>query len=174
MGGEAQEMLAKDPIEFQHEFSEANSCWMVEDKSLVNFFVVEPFDYFNPYLQVYNMEFPKGIAKLESLHKRIKGDVVPLINKAKYGMYNWFIHILGLPRTPKVFLEVMNYTLISYVGDFIIFVDDDILMHIKSLTVISKFKCKSNLLPFEIEYDIDNYAFQLGGMRHEIYEKRLV
>ncbi|XP_070003556.1 uncharacterized protein [Nicotiana sylvestris] len=51
--------------------------------------------------------------------------------------------------------------------------DDDILMHIKSLTVISKFKCKSNLLPFEIEYDIDDYAFQLGGKRHEIYQKRL-
>ncbi|XP_070054256.1 protein PXR1-like [Nicotiana tomentosiformis] len=65
-GGEAQEMIAKDPIGFQHEFS------------------------------VYNMEFPKGIAKLEPLHKRIK----------------------------------------------------------------------------EIEYDIDDYAFQLGGKRHEIYEKR--
>jgi len=52
-----------------------------------------------------------------------------------------------------------------------IFVDDDILMHIKSLTVISKLKCKSNLLPFEIEYDIDDYAFQLGGKMHEIYEE---
>ncbi|OIT40728.1 hypothetical protein A4A49_63614, partial [Nicotiana attenuata] len=172
-GGETQEMVSKDPIGFQHEFSEINSCWMVEDKSLVNFFVVEPFDYCDPYLHVYNMEFPKGIAKLESLHKIIKGYVVPLVNKSKYGMYNSFIHILGLSRTPKVFLEAMNYTLITYVGDFIIFVDDDILMHIKSLTIISKFKCKSNLLPFEIAYDIDDYAFQLGGKRHEIYEKRL-
>ena len=68
----------------------------------------------------------------------------------------------------------MNYTLISYIGDFIIFVDDDILMHIKSLTIISKLKCKSNLLPFEILYDIDDYVFKLGGKRHKIYEKRLV
>ncbi|OIT07984.1 hypothetical protein A4A49_63147, partial [Nicotiana attenuata] len=162
---------AKDPIGFKHEFSKINSCWMVDEKSLVNFFVVEPFDYFDPYLQVYDMEFPKDIFKLESLHKRIQGDDVPLVNKSKYGMYNWFIQFLGLSRTPKVLLEVMNYTLISYVGDFIIFVDDDILMHIKSLTVISKFKCKSNLLPLEIEYDINNYVFRLGGKRHEIYEK---
>lgn len=65
------------------------------------------------------MEISKGIAKLEPMHKRIKGEVVPLINKSKYDMYNWFIHILGLSRMPKVFLDVMNYTLISYVGDFI-------------------------------------------------------
>ncbi|OIT32113.1 hypothetical protein A4A49_58790, partial [Nicotiana attenuata] len=169
-----QEMVAKDQIGFKHEFGDIYSCWMVEDKSLVNLFGVESFDSFDPYLQVYNIEFPKAIAKLESLHKRIQGDVVPLVNKSKFGMYNWFIHILGLSRTPKVFLEVMNYTLISYIGDFIIFVDDDILMHIKSLTVISKFKCKRNLLPFEIKYDIDDYEFQLGRRRHETYEKRLV
>ncbi|OIT01234.1 hypothetical protein A4A49_59999, partial [Nicotiana attenuata] len=169
--GEAQEMVAKDPIGFQHEFGEIYSCWMVEDKSLVNFFVIEPFDYFDPYLQVYDMVFPKDIAKFESLHKIIQGDDVPLINKSKYSMYNYFIRFLGLSRTPKVFLEVMNYTLISYVGDFIIFVDDDILMHIKLLTIISKFNCKHNLLPFEIKYDIDDYVFQLGGKRHEIYEK---
>ncbi|XP_075108458.1 uncharacterized protein LOC142180359 [Nicotiana tabacum] len=173
-GGEAQEMVAKDLIGFQHEFGDIYSCWMVEDKSLIKFFVIEPFDYFHSYLQCYDMEFPKSIAKLEPLHKRIQGDDVPLVNKSKYGMYNWFICILDLSRTPKVFLEVMNYTLISYIGDFIIFVDDDILMHIKSLTVISKLKCKSNFLPFEIVYDIDDYVFQLGGKRHEIYEKKLV
>ncbi|OIT34046.1 hypothetical protein A4A49_57215, partial [Nicotiana attenuata] len=177
-GCEAQDIVTKDPIGFQHEFGNIYYCEMVEDKSLANFFVVESFESFDPYLQVYNMEFPNDIAKLDittqpPLHQRIKCDVVPLVNKSKYGMYNWFIHILGLSRTPKVFLEVMNITLISYVGDFIIFVDDDILMHIKSLTPISKFKCKSNLLPFEIEYDIDDYMFEFGGKRHEIYEKRL-
>ncbi|OIT30522.1 hypothetical protein A4A49_63411, partial [Nicotiana attenuata] len=168
MGGEVQKMVAKDPIGFQHEFGEINSCWMVEVKSLVKFFVIESFDYFDSYLQVYDTEFPKAIAKQESLLSRsqIQGDVVPLLNKSKYGMYNWFIRILGLSRTPKVFFEV--------IGDFIIFVDDDILMHNKSLTVISKFKCKRNLLPFEIKYDIDDYEFQLGRRRHETYEKRLV
>ncbi|XP_075113216.1 uncharacterized protein LOC142182675 [Nicotiana tabacum] len=171
--GEAQEMVAKDPIGFQHKFSNINSCWMVEDKSLIKFFVIKPFDYFDSYLQGYDMELPKSIAKVEPLHKRIQGDDVPLVNKSKYGMYNWFICILGLSRTPKVFLEVMNYTLISYIGDFIIFVDDDILMHIKSLTIISKLMCKSNSFPFEIVYDIDDYLFQLGGKRHEISEKRL-
>ncbi|MCD7455667.1 hypothetical protein HAX54_029120 [Datura stramonium] len=25
--------------------------------------------------------------------------------KTRYGMYNWFIHVLGNPRTPKVFLK---------------------------------------------------------------------
>nr|XP_009779183.1 PREDICTED: uncharacterized protein LOC104228417 [Nicotiana sylvestris] len=171
--GEAQEMVAKDPIGFQHKFGNINSCWMVEDKSLIKFFVIKPFDYFDSYLQGYDIELPKSIAKVEPLHKRIQGDDVPLVNKSKYGMYNWFICILGLSRTPKVFLEVMNYTLISYIGDFIIFVDDDILMHIKSLTIISKLMCKSNSLPFEIVYDIDDYLFQLGGKRHGISEKRL-
>ncbi|XP_075101798.1 pectin acetylesterase 8-like [Nicotiana tabacum] len=47
--GEAREMVAKDPIGFQHESCEINSCWMV-----------------------YDMKFPKAIAKLESLHKRIQ------------------------------------------------------------------------------------------------------
>jgi len=32
-------MVAKDPIGFQHEFGDIYSCWMVEDKSLVKFFV---------------------------------------------------------------------------------------------------------------------------------------
>ncbi|OIT40093.1 hypothetical protein A4A49_63549, partial [Nicotiana attenuata] len=171
--GKTQEMVANDLIGFQHAFGEINSCWMVEDKSLVKFFVIESFDYFDSYLQVYGTEFSKAIAKLESLHKRIQGDVVPLVNKSKYGMCNWFIAFLAVLE-PKAFLEVMNYTLNSYVGDFIIFVNDDILMHIKSLTVISKFKCKHNLLPFEIKYGIDNYEFQLGRRRHETYEKRLV
>ncbi|OIT34539.1 hypothetical protein A4A49_61880, partial [Nicotiana attenuata] len=166
-----QETVAKDQIGFQHEFGDIYSCWTVEDKILVNFFVFESFYSLDPYLQVYNTEFPKYIAKLEPLHQRIKDDVVPLVNKSKYDLYNWFIHILGLSRTPKVIMKVMNNTFISYVGDFIIFVDDDILMHIKSLTVIYKFKCKHNLLPFEIEYDIDDYMFELGGKRHEIYGK---
>ncbi|XP_075112043.1 uncharacterized protein LOC142182056 [Nicotiana tabacum] len=56
--------------------------------------------------EVYNMELPKDIAKLESLHKRIKYDVVPLVNKFKYGMYIWFIRFLGLSRTPKVDEEI--------------------------------------------------------------------
>ncbi|OIT38984.1 hypothetical protein A4A49_66059, partial [Nicotiana attenuata] len=170
---EAQDMVAKDPIEFQHEFGNTNSCWIVEDKSLVKFFVIEPFNNFDSYLQGYDTEFPKSITMLEPLHKRIQGDDIPLVNKSKYGMYNWFICTFGLSRTPKVFLQVMNYTLISYVGDFIIFVDDDISIHIKSLTVIYKLKCKSDLLPFEIMYDIDDYVIQLYGKRHAIYEKRL-
>nr|XP_016456066.1 PREDICTED: uncharacterized protein LOC107780058 [Nicotiana tabacum] len=128
-------MVAKDPIGFQHKFGNINSCWMVEDKSLIKFFVIKPFDYFDSYLQGYDMELPKSIAKVEPLHKRIQGDDVPLVNKSKY--------------------------------------DDDILMHIKSLTIISKLMCKSNSLPFEIVYDIDDYLFQLGGKRHGISEKRL-
>lgn len=116
---EAQKMVLKDTIGFQHELDEINSCWMVEDKSLINLLVLEPFDYFDPYLYVYAMELPKNIAKLKRLHKRIQGDDVLLVNKSKYGMYNWFIRIPCLSRTPKVFLEVMNYTLISYVDDFI-------------------------------------------------------
>nr|XP_009771099.1 PREDICTED: uncharacterized protein LOC104221685 [Nicotiana sylvestris] len=101
--GEAQEMVAKDPIGFQHKFDNINSCWMVEDKSLIKFFVIKPFNYFDSYLQGYDMELPKSIAKVEPLHKRIQGDDVPLVNKSKYGMYSWFICILGLSRTPKVF-----------------------------------------------------------------------
>ncbi|XP_070057058.1 uncharacterized protein [Nicotiana tomentosiformis] len=62
-GGEAQKMVAKDLIGFQHEFGNIYSCWMVEDKSLG-----------------YDMELPKSIAKLEQLHKRIQGYDVPLIS----------------------------------------------------------------------------------------------
>lgn len=46
-------------------------------------------------------------------------------------------------------------------------------MHVKSLTITSKFKYKSNLSPFEIADDITNYVFQLGGKKNEIFEKKL-
>ncbi|KAK4364628.1 hypothetical protein RND71_015986 [Anisodus tanguticus] len=58
---------------------------------------------------------------------------------------------------PEVFLEVMNYTLISYVGDFINYEDGDILLYNKSLTITSKFK----------------YGFSLLEKRHDVGETRL-
>lgn len=119
------------------------------------------------------MEFPKAIAKLESLHKKYKAMMFYCVNKSRYGVRNWFIRIHGLSRTSKVFMKVMNYTLIFYVGNFIIFEDDNILMLIKSLIIISKFKCKSKLFSFEIEYDKGDYVFQLCEKRYGIYEKRL-
>lgn len=64
-GGESQKMVVKDPIGFKHEFGEVNSCWTVEDRSLVKSFIIEPFDYFDSYLQVYDMEFLKAITKLD-------------------------------------------------------------------------------------------------------------
>lgn len=47
----------------------------------------------------------------------------------KYGVYDWFIHILWIPITPKVILEVMNYILNSFVGDIIKFDEDVILLY---------------------------------------------
>ncbi|XP_070012346.1 uncharacterized protein [Nicotiana sylvestris] len=84
--GEAQEMVAKDPIGFQHKFGNINSCWMVEDKSLIKFFVIKPFDYFDSYLQGYDMELPKSIAKVEPLHKRIQDDYLFQLGGKRHGI----------------------------------------------------------------------------------------
>lgn len=58
------------------------------------------------------------------------------------------MYVLGVPATPKIFLEVMNYTLVSYDGDFINSEDDDIFLYNKSLSVTSKFN-KRNSFPFK-------------------------
>lgn len=66
-----------------------------------------------------------------------------MLRKAKNGMYSWFIHILGIPKSPKVFLEEMNFILNFYVSDYINLKDCDNLLFNKSTTKISK-STKSN------------------------------
>ncbi|KAH0649114.1 hypothetical protein KY290_032505 [Solanum tuberosum] len=123
--------------------------------------------------KAHNKKFNKAIVDLTPMRKEKRGDVILLLHKTKYGMYDWFIHILGIPKTPKVFLEVMNYTLNSYVGDFIDFEDDDILMYNKSLNSIDKFN-KSNLSSFKVEHDIVDYGFPLVEKRHDVCTWKIV
>ncbi|KAH0760884.1 hypothetical protein KY290_016957 [Solanum tuberosum] len=123
--------------------------------------------------KVHNKKFNKAIVDLIPMRKEKRGDVIPLLDKTMYGMYDWFIHILGIPKTPKVFLEVMNYTLNSYVGDLIDFEDDDILMYNKSLTSIDKFN-KSNLSSFKVEHDIVDYGFPLVEKRCDVCAWKIV
>ncbi|KAH0712304.1 hypothetical protein KY289_008263 [Solanum tuberosum] len=123
--------------------------------------------------KAHNKTFNKAIVDLTPMRKEKRGDVIPLLHKTKYGMYNWFIHILCIPKTHKVFLEVMNYTLNSYVGDFIDFEDDDILMYNKSLTSIDKLN-KSNLRSFQYEHDIVDCGFSLVEKRCDVCVWKIV
>ncbi|KAH0655037.1 hypothetical protein KY285_029919 [Solanum tuberosum] len=123
--------------------------------------------------KAHNKKFNKTIVDLTPMRKEKRGDFIPLLHKTKYGMYDWFIHILGIPKTPKVFLEVMNYTLNSYVDDFIDFEDDDILQYSKSLTSITKFN-KSNLSSFKIEHDIVDCGFPLIEKRRNVCAWKIV
>lgn len=68
--------------------------------------------------------------------------------------------IFGLSRIRNIFVEVMIYTLNSYVSDFINFEEDDILLHIKQSTAISKSKGRSNFVLFKIEHDIVDCVLQ--------------
>ncbi|KAH0682666.1 hypothetical protein KY285_020175 [Solanum tuberosum] len=123
--------------------------------------------------KAHNKKFNKAIVNLTPMRKEKRGDVIHLLHKTKYGMYNWLIHILGIPKTPKVFLEVMNYTHNSYVGNCIDFDDDDILLYNKSLTSIAKFN-KSNVNSFKIENDIVDYGFSLVKKRRDVCGRELV
>lgn len=78
------------------------------------------------------------------------------------GMPKWNGAFLwdNIPKTPKVILEVMNYTLNSYVDDFINFEGDDIFLYNMSLTAIAKCN-KSNSLLFKIEHEIVDCGFSL-------------
>ncbi|KAK4364329.1 hypothetical protein RND71_015687 [Anisodus tanguticus] len=56
--------------------------------------------------QVHDNEKDK-VVNLTPKNKEKRGDIIPMLHKTKYGMFNWFFHILGIPRTPKVFLELL-------------------------------------------------------------------
>ena len=123
--------------------------------------------------KTHTKKFNKAIMDLTPMSKKKQGDAIILPHKTKYGMYNWLIHILGIPKTPKVFLEVMHYTLNSYIGDFVNFEDDDILLYNKSLIVITKFD-NSNSISFKIEHDIVDCGFPLVEKRRDICVRRVV
>ena len=123
--------------------------------------------------KTHEKEFNKAIVDLTLMRKEKQGDIIHVLHKTKYGMYNWFIHILGIPRSPKVFLEVMNYTFNSCIGDFIKIEDDDILLYNKSLIVTSK-SIKRNSFLFIIEHDIVDCGFPLVEKRCDICVRRVV
>ncbi|KAH0700768.1 hypothetical protein KY284_014983 [Solanum tuberosum] len=97
--------------------------------------------------KAHNKKFNKAIVDLTPMRKEKRGDVILLLHKTKYGMYDWFIHILGIPKTPKVFLE--------------------------SLNSIDKFN-KSNLSSFKVEHDIVDYGFPLVEKRHDVCTWKIV
>ncbi|KAK6775898.1 hypothetical protein RDI58_026899 [Solanum bulbocastanum] len=57
--------------------------------------------------KAHNKKFNKAIMDLTPMRKEKRDDVIPLLHKTKYGMYNWFIHILCIPKTHEVFLEML-------------------------------------------------------------------
>ncbi|MCD9561062.1 hypothetical protein HAX54_020019, partial [Datura stramonium] len=117
----------------------------------------------------------KTIVNLTPMSKEKRGDVIPLLHKTKYSIYNWFIHILGIPTTPKVFPEVFAtsdeeihdyenfnaYVNNSYIKEFVSGVIEDAWLYHKSVQFDARFRDLVSPLPCPFEYSIDRIKLEL-------------